>query len=478
MSRWHAPCEELARMIPIFNHYVPGRLIFLAGLEAVVLLLAAYVGISLHFADPGAGVSGALAAAPTHALFFACGMLIVMSGMGLYQPDLWQSGQAVGVRLVAAFLLGFLVTGLVSYVVPSLYLEPHQIAGVVVLALAGTALVRTAFHKWSNLGVFKSRVLVLGTGSRVMRLAEFAQRNPNHVIVGYVSLQQPSKHYIPLPHVLPMEPGESLLSVVQKHGIDEIVIAVRDRRGGGFPVQQLLECRLKGVKVTELASFFEREHRQMLLESLNPSWMVLGDGFRQSLARQIVKRAFDLAASLALLVIAAPVMLLTAVCISLEGGLPILYRQARVGEGGRTFTLYKFRSMKNDAEHDGTPRWAATDDDRATCVGRVIRKLRIDELPQIVNVLKGDMSFVGPRPERPYFVDQLSGQIPYYALRHAVKPGITGWAQVRYPYGASVDDSVEKLQYDLYYVKNHGLFLDIMILIDTVQVVLWGKGAR
>ncbi len=464
-------------MIPLFNHYIPGRLMFLAGLEAVVLLLAAYVGISLHLADPGAAVSGALVATPAKALLFALGMLIVMTSMGLYQPDLWRSRQAMGVRLAAAFLLGFLATGLLAYAVPSLHLEAHQIAGVVVVALMGSALVRAGFHKWSSLGVFKSRVLVLGTGSRVMRLADFAQHNPNHVIIGYVSLQ-PARHYVPLPHILPMEPGESLLSVVQKHGIDEIVIAVRDRRNGGFPVQQLLECRLKGVKVTELATFFEREHRQMLLESLNPSWMVLGDGFRQGLARRIVKRGFDVAASLALLVVAAPLMVLTAVCISLESGLPILYRQARVGEGGRTFTLYKFRSMRNDAEIDGTPRWADCDDDRATFIGRIIRKLRIDELPQIINVLKGDMSFVGPRPERPYFVDQLSAQIPYYALRHTVKPGITGWAQVRYPYGASVDDSVEKLQYDLYYVKNHGLFLDLMILIDTVQVVLWGKGAR
>jgi sugar transferase (PEP-CTERM system associated) len=464
-------------MIPLFNHYIPGRLMFLAGLEAVVLLLAAYVGISLHLADPGAAVSDALMATPAKALLFALGMLIVMTSMGLYQPDLWRSGQAMSIRLAAAFLLGFLATGLLAYAVPALHLEPHQIAGVVVVALIGSALVRAGFHKWSGLGVFKSRVLVLGTGSRVMRLADFAQHNPNHVIIGYVSLQ-PARHYIPLPQILPMEPGESLLSVVQKHGIDEIVIAVRDRRNGGFPVQQLLECRLKGVKVTELATFFEREHRQMLLESINPSWMVLGDGFRQGPVRRIVKRGLDVAASLALLVVAAPLMVLTAVCISLESGLPILYRQARVGEGGRTFTLYKFRSMRNDAEIDGTPRWADSDDDRATFIGRIIRKLRIDELPQIINVLKGDMSFVGPRPERPYFVDQLSAQIPYYALRHTVKPGITGWAQVRYPYGASVDDSVEKLQYDLYYVKNHGLFLDLMILIDTVQVVLWGKGAR
>jgi sugar transferase (PEP-CTERM system associated) len=464
-------------MIPIFSHYVPGRLMFLAGLEALVLLLAACVGISFHLADPGALIANGWAAVPPQAVLFTLCMLMLMSSMGLYQPDLWNSSQSVGVRLIAAFLLGFLLTYLVSYLVPSLRLGAYQLGGALLVSLAGTALVRTAFCKWGSLSMFKSRVLVLGTGSRVMRLAEFSQRNPNHVVIGYVSLQ-PSKHYIPLPHVLPVEPGESLLSVVEKHAIDEIVVAVRDRRGGGFPIQQLLECRLKGVKVTELATFFEREHRQMLLESLNPSWMVLGDGFRQGLLRRAMKRLFDLAVSGALFLVALPVMLVTAACIFLESGLPILYRQERVGESGRMFTLYKFRSMKNDAECDGTPRWATTDDDRATHVGRFIRKLRIDELPQIVNVLNGDMSFVGPRPERPYFVDQLAKQIPYYALRHAVKPGITGWAQVRYPYGASIDDAIEKLQYDLYYVKNHGLFLDLMILIDTVQVVLWGRGAR
>jgi sugar transferase (PEP-CTERM system associated) len=235
---------------------------------------------------------------------------------------------------------------------------------------------------------------------------------------------------------------------------------------------------LHGIKVKELSTFFEREHRQVLLESLNPSWMVLGDGFRQGLVRQTVKRMVDLVVSGVLLLLAAPIMAVTAILIALESGLPVLYRQERVGKNGRVFTLYKFRSMKNDAENDGTPRWASTDDERTTAVGRIIRKLRIDELPQIFNVLKGDMSFVGPRPERPYFVDQLAKQIPYYAMRHSVQPGITGWAQVRYPYGASVDDAIEKLQYDLYYVKNHCLFLDLMILIDTVQVVLWGKGAR
>ena len=461
-------------MIPIFSHYVPTRLMFLAGLEVLVLLLAAYLGGTL--VSSGAA-GGAFAAVSGYALLFAVSMLMVMSSMGLYQPESWQSTASVGGRLVAAFLLGSCAAGIVSYFVPVIRFDPYALGSAAALALVGTGLVRMAFSKWGSLGVFKSRVLVLGTGSRVMRLAEFAQRSSNHVVVGYVSLQ-PAKHYIPLPHVLTLAPGETLAALAEHHGIDEIVIAVRDRRGGGFPMQDLLQCRLKGIKVTELATFFEREHRQLLLESLNPSWMVLGDGFRQGFVRRTGKRLFDLAVSLLLLVLAAPVMLLTALLIFVESGLPILYRQERVGEGGRTFTVYKFRSMAHDAEHDGKPRWAANDDDRTTGVGRIIRKLRIDELPQIINVLKGDMSFVGPRPERPYFVEQLTGQIPYYALRHCVKPGISGWAQVRYPYGASVDDAIEKLQYDLYYVKNHCLFLDFVILIDTVRVVLWGKGAR
>jgi sugar transferase (PEP-CTERM system associated) len=245
-----------------------------------------------------------------------------------------------------------------------------------------------------------------------------------------------------------------------------------------LPVQELLKCRLKGVKITELSTFFEREYRQVLLDSLNPSWMVLGEGFRQGLFRTIAKRLFDVIVSVVLLMLALPVILVAAVCILLETGFPVLYRQERVGQGGRVFTLFKLRSMRNGAESDGTPRWAAAEDDRTTRVGRIIRKLRIDELPQIINVFKGEMSFVGPRPERPFFVEQLEKRIPYYSLRHSVKPGITGWAQVRYHYGASLDDAIEKLQYELYYVKNHSLFLDIMILIATVEVVLWDRGAR
>jgi sugar transferase (PEP-CTERM system associated) len=344
-------------------------------------------------------------------------------------------------------------------------------------ALAGSLLVRVAFDRWNESSVFRSRVLVLGTGSRVMKLAEHGGRNPHHRVVGYIA-PEATKHYVPLAHVLPMTSEDSLLSMVKKYAVDQIVVAVRDRRGGGLPVDQLLECKMRGVKVIELSTFFEREYRQVLLESLNPSWMVLGDGFRQGYFGNAVKRLFDLAVSGILLLLALPIMLVTAVCIFLESGAPVFYRQERVGQGGRVFTLYKFRSMRNEAESDGKPRWAGTNDDRTTRVGRFIRKWRIDELPQIFNVFKGEMSFVGPRPERPFFVDQLTKQIPFYALRQSAKPGITGWAQVRYQYGASVDDAVEKLQYDLYYVKNRCLFLDLAILLDTVEVVLWRKGSR
>jgi sugar transferase (PEP-CTERM system associated) len=277
--------------------------------------------------------------------------------------------------------------------------------------------------------------------------------------------------------ILPEE-GAPLLSVVDKYRIDEIIIAVRERRGGGLPMSELLNCRLAGVRVTEASAFFERERGQVRLDSLNASWLIFGEGFNNRALRDAIKRAFDLFASGLLLLVTLPIMLVTALLIKLESKGPIFYRQERVGHGGSTFHVCKFRSMRTDAEQDGKPRWATAGDDRVTRVGRVIRKLRIDELPQILNVFSGDMSFVGPRPERPFFVDQLNKEIPYYAARHSIKPGITGWAQVRYPYGASLEDAVEKLQYDLYYVKNHSLFLDLMILIETIQVVTLGKGAR
>jgi sugar transferase (PEP-CTERM system associated) len=294
--------------------------------------------------------------------------------------------------------------------------------------------------------------------------------------VGFVPART-EERIVPQDRLLPSD--SPLSSLAMAHAVDEIVIAMDDRRQQ-FPLKELLDCRLNGIEIIELATFLERETGKVYLDVLIPSWMIFSQGFRRDLIRRYSERAFDVLASLILLVAALPLMALTVLAIKLEEGLraPVLYGQPRVGYAGRVFRVLKFRSMRVDAEKDGRARWASANDDRVTRVGRFIRKVRIDELPQLFNVLGGRMSFVGPRPERPEFVQQLAETIPNYDVRHSVKPGITGWAQLCYPYGASEKDAVEKLQYDLYYVKNHGLLFDILILLQTVEVILLGKGAR
>jgi sugar transferase (PEP-CTERM system associated) len=245
-----------------------------------------------------------------------------------------------------------------------------------------------------------------------------------------------------------------------------------------MPLRQLLDCKVSGTKVYDLNTHFEKTLGQIRVDFLSASWLIFGDGFNQGAWRTGVKRVFDIICSALLLVVASPIMLVTALLIKLESPGSVFYRQERVGQNNSTFQVVKFRSMRNDAEKDGQPVWAQANDARVTRIGAIIRRLRIDELPQIFNVLKGEMSLVGPRPERPFFVEQLTQEIPFYALRHSIKPGVTGWAQVRYAYGSTVEDSLQKLQFDLYYVKNHTLFLDLVVLMETVAVVLTGRGAR
>lgn len=465
-------------MIRVFNHYLPTSIIVLVAVEAAILLLSIYLGVSVRFLDPTVlTVSGAPPLLPM-AIVFAAVMMTVMTAFGLYHWEFHEELSDTILRLGASFVVGLGILSFVFYLFPNLFLGRGVIGIVFISSLGGIVAVRLLFFKWADLEFLKPRILVLGSGTRAAQIDSIMRsgsgRHKMH-IVGYLPLKSTS-HSVHMSRLLP--DTEPLPQIVDKYRIDEIVIAVRDRRGGGVPIDELLECKLRGIRVIELSSFFERETGQVQISSLNASWMVLSDGFRQGYMRDVVKRIFDISVSLVLLTVSAPVMLLTAIAILLESGHPVLYRQERVGQGGRTFMILKFRSMRVDAETGGAPQWASANDRRVTAVGRVIRKLRIDELPQIFNVLGGQMSFVGPRPERPYFVEQLTQRIPYYNSRHSVKPGITGWAQVRYPYGASVEDAIEKLQYDLYYVKNHSLFLDLMILANTAQVVLWGKGAR
>ena len=460
-------------MVRIFQHYVSAKLALLVVLETFVLVVVAYAGIAFQFPGVTSEPSIALASAVPA---FPLTMLLFVTGLGLYQQEVWDQFRAVQSRLITAGLLAGGLAYLAALLMSSAAPEADRLILIVAGALAGSALVRFGLSRIDGAPALRPRVLVLGTGSRVARFAELAQRNCSHVVVGFVATR-PGAHYVPESMVMELAPGESLLDLVQRHRVEQVVTAVRDRRDGGTVIQELLKCKLRGIKIVELSSFFESEYRQVLLESLNPAWIVFGDGFKQGAVRELLKRLFDLVVSAVLLILALPVIVVAALAILLESGGPVLYRQERVGQNGRRFTIYKLRTMVADAER-GTPRWAAANDNRTTLVGRFLRKFRIDELPQIFNVVKGDMSFVGPRPERPFFVDQLAQQIPYYALRHNVKPGITGWAQVRYPYGANLDDAVGKLQYDLYYVKNGSLFLDLLILLATVEVVLWGKGAR
>jgi sugar transferase (PEP-CTERM system associated) len=324
------------------------------------------------------------------------------------------------------------------------------------------------------------RVLILGGGDTALRARSYLEESDCAVeVVGfYTNTSARERPSVPEGDPPVIAGAMPLLDAARAVQADEIVVAVADRRGGVLPLRELLDCRLNGIKVFDLSSHFEHHLGQIPIDSLNASWLIFGDGFRQDFLRRLVKRTFDIVCSLALIVLGLPLMALAALAIVWESGFPVLYRQERVGRNNRTFHVIKFRSMRVDAEKDGRPRWASANDSRVTRVGAIIRKLRIDELPQLFSVLKGDMSLVGPRPERPFFVEQLTAEIPFYAVRHSLKPGLTGWAQVRYAYGACKEDAVRKLQYDLYYVKNHSLVLDLKILFSTVGVVLTGKGAQ
>jgi sugar transferase (PEP-CTERM system associated) len=436
-------------------------------------LYAAFV-TALHFAGESSDSEGI----GVVALLFAAAIICLNGAFGLYRRTYSLSAGAYLLRAVLAPLIGILLAFVAARFIPGTDQLLIEWWWAVALALIGLILVRHAIVLPLVGLLMPHRVLVLGTGPEA-RLVEssLASMNPLAVrLVGFYGVSNSHESVVAPVRVLPT--GTTLEETVERLGIDEIIVAVRQQRGGVLPLRDLLDCRLTGVRVTDLARFFERVHGQVPIESLKVSWLIYGEGFRQSIFRIGLKRCMDIVLSAALMVVTAPLIIVVGALIGLEGGGSIIYRQERVGYGGRTFTAYKLRSMTRDAEKDGMPTWATANDSRVTKIGRFIRRTRIDELPQLLNVLKGEMSFVGPRPERPEFVAMLTEQIPFYAVRHSVRPGLTGWAQVRYSYGASVEQSVRKLEYDLYYVKNHSLFLDVLILLETIRVVLLGEGAR
>lgn len=460
-------------MIKVFSHWLHWRTIFQVALD----LLFPVVCMSVAAIWIGRGGKVELQTVVVYAVIFAATMIVLNAWLGFYQRTssrtLAQTRARAVLSLYLAVPLAYAVFSVLS--IAEVSRELLLLSGLA--ALFGTLAHRVYVAHSRTGSMLVHRVMIFGAGVEAESVGSVLRKSdPDIQIVGFYPSSTDAEVCLPAQVVLSRE--MSLSDTAHALKVNEIIIAVRERRGGILPLRELLDCKLSGVKVLDLASYFERALGQIRLDSLRVGWLIFGEGFRQGWLRTAVKRLFDIVAASILLVLALPVMAVTALLIVIEDGFPVFYRQERVGLNGRLFKVIKFRSMRNDAESDGKPRWATANDDRVTRVGRIIRKLRIDELPQLYSVLAGDMSLVGPRPERPYFVDQLTRDIPFFAVRHSVKPGVTGWAQVSYHYGASVDDSVQKLQYDLYYVKNHTLFLDLVILFETVGVVLTGKGAQ
>ena len=422
----------------------------------------------------------AIPMAAEYSLAFVFALLIVgLNGaFGLYRRIGSLSVRAYMLRVLLAPAIGIPLAYVVAEVLPGGEKLQEHIGVVGLFALGGLLLVRHAIVLPLIRTVAPHRVLVLGTGTeaRLVEASLATEGSLGIVLAGFYGVAN-SEPVLVAPNRL-FAAGQPLEDLVRQLGVDEIIVAVRQQRGGVLPLRSLLECRLNGVLITDLAGFFERVHGRVPIEMVKVSWLIYGSGYRQGWMRVFVKRTFDVTVALLLLVVTLPVMAIAAVMIMAETGLPVVYRQTRVGRRGRLFTLFKFRSMKPDAEAGNGAQWANLNDPRVTRVGRLLRRSRIDELPQLINVIRGEMSFVGPRPERPEFVAMLAEQMPFYAVRHSINPGITGWAQVRYSYGASVEQSLKKLEYDLFYVKNHTLALDLQILLETIGVVVLGEGAR
>lgn len=450
---------------------------FLWLLEVVIIVLAVLGSAWLRFLNDQETHLEFVEHAPARALLVALSLTGAMAAFGLYQVHMRHSRMDFFLRFLMSFVLGGIALIVLYYLVPQAYIGRGVLALSLALSAAGIVAVRMLSVSLFRTDVLKQRLLVLGAGNNAdlinSRMRRKADRR-SFIVVGFVPVAgQP----VVVRDDLLVTPEGTLADLVEDLQIDELVIAPDERRGG-LPMEDMLQCVQHGVNVIDLSTFFEREAGMVQLNIVDPSWLVFSGGFDYSTPRRLSKRFFDLLAAGALLLLAWPLMLLTALAVWLESGGPILYSQIRVGERGNHFKLTKFRSMRTDAEKGGVAVWASKDDDRTTRVGRFIRKTRLDELPQLFAVLRGDMSFVGPRPERPQFVDMLNDEVRYYRVRHCVKPGLTGWAQLRYPYGASVKDAEEKLKFDLFYVKNHGLVFDMMILLQTVEVVLFGRGAR
>lgn len=449
------------------------RLLLLVTGDVLLAVLSVQTGFIIRYgriplAEDLFGMGGARIA-------FYAGILVFISFfVELYNNERNTEKKEVVVRVVTSLGISFFVLSSLYYMMPGLLIG----RGVLALSLLSFAFFQSLWHLGYQMSLnfsgFAHRVLILGTGPLAMQMGRaISAANHPYVLMGYINCADEAADL----SMNIVGSGEGLIETARRQRADKIVVSLSERRGA-FPLKDVLKCKLRGIDVVDAPSFYEQITGKLLIENINPSWFIFSDGFRMTAARMFFKRVLDAALAIIGLAVTLPFIPVLALLVKLDSPGPVFFKQVRMGQMEKLFTLYKFRTMREDAENGTGAVWAQKNDTRVTKLGRIFRKLRIDEIPQLYNVLKGDMSMVGPRPERPEFIEKLKEVIPYYSERHLVRPGITGWAQVKYPYGASVEDAVEKLRYDLFYIKNHYFTLDLLIILETMKVVVFGRGGR
>ena len=482
-------------MIRVFGHYVPGNLLLLIAAEAAIVWASVQIGPLLPYLGLAAVFPTAGTSALPVALTLTLLVVVSLDVTGLLDVHRQHRRGEILLRTAAAFMLAYLILAMIGYLVPTLRLNRLSYLLSFVTAFPPAVLVRVLYDHLTGSSRSRRKVLLVGSGQVSQLISKLATYETGYEVIGCIAAGSNGT----AGHTNGAHPAHDVhaLSGHAKSGngvrvvgtVDEfawavktmrpdVVVAAMEERRAALPIDTILECKLHGIAVEDWPSFYEKLTTRLLVSHVRPSWLAFSDGFRNSRIDDMLKRALDIAVSALGCLYTLPVVVVLGLLIKLDSRGPVFFRQERVGLGGRVFTLVKLRTMQADAEARTGPVWAQADDNRVTRIGRVLRTTRLDEIPQFFNVLRGDMSLVGPRPERPTFVVQLQEQIPYYMYRHVVKPGITGWAQVRYRYGASLDDARDKLEYDLYYVKNRSLFLDLLIIVQTIQVMLFGRGSR
>ncbi len=462
-------------MLRFYKMHLTKWLLILAGIESAILFISFYIG--LYFSWVGfKGTTQEILEYLPDAFIYCALIFTTFFCLGLYNRQNIRKYVESVIRIVVGFSISFAILTAMFYSFPAMSVWRSVIVFAIVSAFIALLIVRYLAIRIIDIDLLKRRIVVVGVGDQAARLEALTEDGQalGFVCIGYIDFGC-EEAKVPQSRVIPRV--NSLIEFVRSERVDEIVVAVQDRRKC-LPLSSLAECRLSGIIIVDYLTFYSCETGRMDLDAMQPGWFLFSDGFRGNGPYKLLKRAVDIVVSMVILSVTLPVILIAAMVIWLDSPGPILLRQPRVGLRGEPFILWKFRTMQTDAEDDGVPRWAAPNDPRVTAVGAFLRRTRIDEIPQLFNILKGDMSFVGPRPERGFFVEKIAPKVPFYVDRHSIKPGLTGWAQLHYPYGASIDDARKKLQYDLYYVIYCGFMLDMLIILQTIRVIIWPNWVR